>query len=75
MRRCYGCIYWEKNIGSEKLGECRRGVPSYEHYVYLRRFPLTRADDWCGEFSDGLHEKKTFIMKLDDLLDEREDQE
>lgn len=44
---CSRCRYWQQ-VGEEdgeRLGVCRRLPPSYEGW------PMTRAEDWCGEFA------------------------
>ena len=52
---CIKCEYW--NATGEAEGECRRQPPQAisfkvnDEVTYETRFPTTKADDWCGEFS------------------------
>jgi len=50
--RCYNCMYWVKNIGTERLGECRVDSPGINHDGRYGRWPLTSSESWCGRFSD-----------------------
>ncbi len=53
-KACGDCIHW--NAGAEEEGECRRHAPQMiafevDEEVHLEsRFPMTAADDWCGDF-------------------------
>lgn len=55
-RRCYDCYYW--NEDSKERGACRRHAPAAQVLAADRpgapetsaAWPVTRADDWCGEF-------------------------
>ena len=46
---CAKCRYWEQVHDEDtiRLGTCRRLPPSYEGW------PMTRPEDWCGEFAAG----------------------
>ena len=52
---CAKCAYW--NAKGTDDGECRRQPPQAisfkvnEEVKFETRFPMTAADDWCGEFS------------------------
>jgi hypothetical protein len=52
---CSKCAYWNSQEASE--GECRRQPPQAiifkvnDTVTYETRFPTTKAEDWCGEFS------------------------
>jgi hypothetical protein len=53
---CQACAYW-KSIESTK-GECHRHAPqaivfNVENGLkFESHFPLTAAEDWCGDFSE-----------------------
>ncbi|MCG8524869.1 MAG: hypothetical protein MI748_00700 [Opitutales bacterium] len=53
-KTCAACANWN-NLGSE-TGECRAKAPQTivlkidEETKVESRFPVTKADDWCGEF-------------------------
>jgi hypothetical protein len=44
---CEQCRYW---IGRPIGGECRRHAPSVLAHR-TERWPQTRADEWCGDYS------------------------
>lgn len=51
---CQKCAFWKPTVDAK--GECRRNAPQSvvfavdETTQFETRFPLTEADDWCGEF-------------------------
>lgn len=57
---CSACRFWKQNEGKEH-GECRRYPPQSTERVGTEAgevssttysdWPLTDADEWCGEFS------------------------
>ena len=50
--KCSSCYFWEFKQGNE--GICRRYPPSAEikpiNQSYEIVLPLTKKDDWCGDF-------------------------
>ena len=52
---CVECAHWNPK-GSDE-GECRRQPPQAvtfrvdDEVKFETRFPTTKADDWCGEFT------------------------
>lgn len=52
---CSKCEYWNKAESDQ--GECRRQPPQAvtfkvnDEVKFETRFPTTKAEDWCGEFS------------------------
>ena len=52
---CEACTYWEAKSG--EVGECRRHAPQTVVFnvdtevKFESRFPLTKAQDWCGDFT------------------------
>lgn len=50
---CRHCRYWSKELGTELesvyMGECRVDSPVPDDEKG-RMFPLTRCDDWCGQW-------------------------
>ncbi len=52
---CTSCRHW-KNLSSGE-GECRRRPPQAITFTindevrFETRFPMTRAQDWCGEYA------------------------
>jgi hypothetical protein len=54
--KCADCKWWEKFMGDDlKNGRCHRFPPAINPHCqceYLH--PVTRAHDWCGEFSPSL---------------------
>lgn len=53
-RACEACAYW--NSMEEGAGECRRHAPQTitfevdDEVKFESMFPVTAADDWCGDF-------------------------
>lgn len=53
--RCENCNYWNAKASAE--GECRRHAPQTIAFTvddstkFESRFPVTKAADWCGDFS------------------------
>ena len=53
--KCASCTYWEAKAGTS--GECRRHAPQTIAFTvdtdvkFESRFPLTKASDWCGDYS------------------------
>lgn len=47
---CRACRYWQemRDEDGTLLGLCRRAPPAYEGW------PVTRPEDWCGEFAAAL---------------------
>jgi len=51
---CAKCAYWKATADNE--GVCRRQPPQAitfevdDEVKFETRFPVTAADDWCGEF-------------------------
>ncbi|MBB5352717.1 hypothetical protein HNR46_002965 [Haloferula luteola] len=56
-KACADCIHW--NSSDEGEGECRRHAPQMiafevdDEVVLESRFPMTAAEDWCGDFEPG----------------------
>ena len=57
-RRCANCVYWDEqtSTGPTPEGFCRCHAPrprTYRagHDEEYRAWPLTLADEWCGEFA------------------------
>ena len=53
--QCLCCLFWEDLSGGEKIhGYCRRYPPIGGEQNFTEsgrpRIPVTRANDWCGEF-------------------------
>lgn len=51
---CAGCAYW-KARRRPGTGECRRHTPTAiqdRDGDTWRTWPVTRYDDWCGEYSE-----------------------
>jgi len=52
---CTNCQHWEKK--TENSGECRRHAPQTIAFQVdadtkiESRFPMTAAEDWCGDFA------------------------
>lgn len=61
-RLCKNCSYWAAYLGSKSSGECRRYAPHPFYVAYYADTtkatssgpfaPGTKADFWCGEFSE-----------------------
>ncbi|MEM0965640.1 MAG: hypothetical protein AAGJ81_05785 [Verrucomicrobiota bacterium] len=55
-KTCAACKYW--NAKKENEGECRVRAPQTmvfrvdEETQFETRFPVTRSEDWCGEFQE-----------------------
>lgn len=56
--RCKDCLWWEGNkLMNNPVGECRRYPPRktrakgdwWDRRVKAREWPVTEANDWCGE--------------------------
>jgi len=53
-KTCSACAYWKDTDGTQ--GECRVRPPqamafTIDHETkFETRFPVTKAEDWCGEF-------------------------
>lgn len=53
-KSCATCAHW-KAVGSK--GECRRHAPQSIVFKvetgvkYEARFPVTKAEDWCGDYA------------------------
>lgn len=52
MCSCFSCVFYDKNIISEKF-ECYRYPPDKDG-----KRPRVKNNDWCGEF-----EKKEYLMR------------
>lgn len=56
-KACSACINWNKVDGDQ--GECRVRAPQTivfkvdEETQFETCFPVTAADDWCGEYSES----------------------
>jgi hypothetical protein len=54
-KACSACAHWKKL--SETEGECRVRAPQTvvfkvdEETKFETKFPVTLADDWCGEYT------------------------
>lgn len=54
-KACANCIHYK--VTSATDGECRRRAPQTivfnvdEKVKFESRFPTTKANDWCGEFT------------------------
>lgn len=52
---CSQCNHWKATSAAE--GQCRRNPPQAvsfkvdDEVKFETRFPVTAADDWCGEFT------------------------
>jgi len=60
--RCDECKWWESSVGEE--GFCRRNAPipmgvfdksAFAHGEIRGMWPMSNADDWCGEFQAKSH--------------------
>jgi hypothetical protein len=57
IKTCSACKYWNKQSDAE--GECRVRAPQTmvfkvdEETRFETRFPVTKAEDWCGEFEEA----------------------
>lgn len=53
--KCHNCLYWEFKSGYD--GICHRFPPSpsirQTDKKTLIVLPLTKKDDWCGEFKNA----------------------
>jgi len=53
-KTCANCAHWAEKGNSE--GECRVKAPQFVAFQvdsetrFETRFPVTSAEDWCGEF-------------------------
>ena len=53
-KKCEACVYWKSTAAN---GECRRHAPQTivfnvdSNVKFESRFPVTKATDWCGDFS------------------------
>ncbi|MES2995575.1 MAG: hypothetical protein V4733_02070 [Verrucomicrobiota bacterium] len=53
-KACGQCVHW--NDLEDDMGECRRHAPQTvafevdEEVKFESMFPVTAADDWCGDF-------------------------
>lgn len=55
--RCDKCQYWHANDG-QMLGYCRLNAPIPDNGNYGSSiWPMTHADDWCGQFIKKLEFK------------------
>ncbi len=62
---CAGCAWWSPEPGAaespldlmRRLGECRRNPPTPLESAHsdgiLSEWPITRADNWCGEWREA----------------------
>jgi hypothetical protein len=54
IKACANCAFWDASNESE--GSCRRSAPQTVVFEISSKqsvktvFPVTSADDWCGEF-------------------------
>lgn len=57
IKTCSACKYWNKQ--SDAQGECRVRPPQTvtfkvdEETKFETVFPVTKAEDWCGEFQEA----------------------
>ena len=53
---CFSCDYWElsEDPDLEDMGECRRHCPVVIEGQTFGMWPVTGANDWCGEFRDSI---------------------
>jgi hypothetical protein len=47
--RCSNCYSWEE-LEDHQRGRCRRHAPTPSLSGLEALWPITRADDWCGQF-------------------------
>lgn len=57
---CMGCAHWDHKYErhQNRLGGCRRHAPGWGETPHgegypgrERKWPVTRGDDWCGDFA------------------------
>ena len=64
--RCDNCRFWLKSEKIPGTGECRRHTPrGLEDYMPMAYWPVTKQDDWCGEFEAKISPEEK--AKLDAL--------
>jgi hypothetical protein len=47
LKACQVCRFWQQTSGTD--GHCRRRSPRASRDGNYARWPITKADDWCGE--------------------------
>lgn len=50
---CFNCEYWDRTEPEnedEKENACRRRAPTHVDAQGRAVWPITRFDDWCGDF-------------------------
>jgi len=53
-KACKDCTFW--NPQAKDQGQCRRHAPQLvafevdERVKFESKFPVTKAEDWCGDF-------------------------
>ncbi|GEM_PF-7103431 len=50
-RMCQNCDFWEKQKG-QHYGSCKRHAPPVREDVYYAYWPITKEQDFCGEYKD-----------------------
>lgn len=60
MDKCQNCKFWDVGKrGNRGLMRCRRYPPPGTDSPNADYWPMTLADDWCGEFKDAMHEHQS----------------
>jgi len=55
--KCESCTYWQTKAETDNTGECRRHAPQTiafsvdDDVKFASRFPLTKPEDWCGDYA------------------------
>ncbi len=44
IRACENCVYWNRSVAGEHVGQCRRYPPLDS------KWPVVCKSEWCGEF-------------------------
>lgn len=53
MGKCENCIYWfDVDDPNEAINECRRNAPIAGYARFVGIWPLTKANNCCGEFKE-----------------------
>ena len=66
--RCEFCKFWRRSSDSQ-TGDCRHNEPAMDD-TGGSRWPVTSADDWCGQFEEGAELDDAAKERRSDLLGE-----
>jgi len=60
-KECSQCRFWRQRGPEGGEGECRRYPPQLSHDDGRGSWPITLANDWCGDFAPLADARRQYI--------------